>query len=94
MRFNHDNSWFLDTVSTVDSPAKVLLCKGDGSKSQVLAESEPRDVETHAFCPKQLFTIKARDGYPLDATLIKPLGFDPQKRYPIYLPTYSGPNAS
>jgi dipeptidyl-peptidase-4 len=92
---NKAGTWFLDTVSSVTSPSEVRLCKGDGSKSVVLARSKPRDVLTHAYCPKQRLTIKARDDYPLDATVIKPLGFEPSsnKKYPIYLPTYSGPNA-
>jgi len=92
---NKAGTWFLDTVSSVDTPAEVRLCKGDGSKAVVLARAKPRDVETYAYCPKQKLTIKARDDYPLDATVITPLNFDPKsdQKYPVYLPTYSGPNA-
>ncbi len=92
---NKDGSWFLDTVSSITSPYEVRLCKGDGSKALVVARSAPKDIETYACFPKQSLIIKARDGYPLDASVIKPANFDPDsgKKYPVYLPTYSGPNA-
>lgn len=90
---NGDGSWFIDTVSTVATPPEVRLCKGDGSSFTVLDKAKPKDVATHVFCPTERLTIKARDGYPLDATLIRPPDFSPDRRYPIYLPTYSGPDA-
>ncbi len=92
---NKAGTWFLDTFSSVESPPEIRLCKGDGSKSVVLIRSEPRDVETYVSSPRQRLTVRARDGYPLDATVITPSGHDPKggRRYPIYLPTYSGPNA-
>ena len=93
-QLNADASWLLDTVSSVDEPTKVMLCKGDGSSARILDRARAADVEKFVYSPKQQLTITARDGYPLDATLIKPPDFDPtQNKYPIYLPTYSGPDA-
>src|SRR5262249_23722221 len=37
--------------------------------------------------------IPARDGFVMDATLVAPAPLEPGKRYPIWLPTYSGPDA-
>ncbi len=91
---NKDGSWFLDTVSSIETPPEVRLCKGDGSGFVVLDKAEPRAVETHQYYPRQRLTIPARDGYPLDATVILPPGHaDGSGPHPIYLPTYSGPDA-
>ena len=90
---NADGSWFIGTVSTVSTPPEVRLCKGDGSSFKVLDKSQPKDVDKFVYCPTERLTIRARDGYPLDATLIRPPDFSEDRRYPIYLPTYSGPDA-
>jgi dipeptidyl-peptidase-4 len=90
---NGDGTWFLDAVSSITTPPELRLCKSDGSKCQVLDKAAPKDVATRELVATEQLSIPARDGYPLDATLMKPLGFDPAQRYPIYLPTYSGPDS-
>lgn len=43
--------------------------------------------------PKQeFFTIKS-DGYTLNASMVKPVGFDPSKKYPVVMNQYSGPGS-
>src|SRR4030095_8127011 len=41
----------------------------------------------------EFFQVRTRDGYPMEAALIKPPGFDPAKKYPVYQHTYGGPHA-
>ena len=40
----------------------------------------------------ETFTIE-RNGYPIDAWLLKPPGFDPAKQYPMVLDIHGGPNS-
>jgi dipeptidyl-peptidase-4 len=37
--------------------------------------------------------VKTRDGFCLDAMMIKPPDFDPKKKYTVMTFTYSGPHA-
>ena len=37
--------------------------------------------------------IPTRDGLALDGALLKPVPFDRNQRYPVWIPTYSGPRA-
>jgi dipeptidyl-peptidase-4 len=37
--------------------------------------------------------VKTRDGFTMEAMMIKPPDFDPSKKYPVMSYTYSGPQA-
>ena len=38
--------------------------------------------------------MKTRDGFVMEGMLIKPVDFNPYRRYPVYQFTYAGPGAS
>jgi len=37
--------------------------------------------------------VNTRDGFTMEATMIKPPDFDPRRKYPVYQFTYAGPHA-
>jgi dipeptidyl-peptidase-4 len=41
----------------------------------------------------ELMQVKTRDGFPMEAMMIKPPDFDARKKYPVLEFTYSGPHA-
>ena len=41
----------------------------------------------------EFLQVKTRDGFVMEAMMIKPPDFDPSKRYPVYQFTYGGPHA-
>jgi len=91
--FNGDRSFFLDRVSSLDAPTRVRLCTGDGALVRELGSTAVPALEEYALSTWELLSIPARDGFQLDAALLKPVGFDPGERYPVWLPTYSGPDS-
>lgn len=93
VEFNADASAFLDRWSAMDQPPSVRLCDGDGRELVAFGTAQKGDAGKYAFAEKIRLPIKARDGFLLDGSLILPIGFDKQKRYPVFLPTYSGPDA-
>ncbi len=93
VQFNADRSYFLDTHSSLDTPPRVRLCKSDGTVQEVLAESVIPDLDKYEYAVPELFEISTRDGFKMDATLIRPPGFRESGLYPVWLHTYSGPNA-
>jgi dipeptidyl-peptidase-4 len=41
----------------------------------------------------EFMQVKTRDGFPMEALMIRPPDFDPSKKYPVVEFTYSGPHA-
>ena len=92
---NGDGSLFLDRVSSRTRPPEVRLCDGrTGEVLHVLATSEPAPADAPRLARWELHEVPARDGFPLDVAVLKPLDFDPDAVYPVWLSTYSGPNAA
>ncbi len=93
IRFNGDRSLFLDSLSNVASAPSVRLCQSDGSVVRELGAAEIPALSKYHFSLPELHRIPTRDGFEMDATLIKPPDFDPNRSYPVWLMTYSGPAA-
>lgn len=88
-----DYASFVGTVSAVDLPRRVELKKMDDEVVRAIADSDVslwRKVEP---CPVEFQTVQTRDGFAMEAMLIKPRGFEPGKKYPVLCFTYSGPHA-
>lgn len=87
--YSSDRRYLIDRYSTADQPARSLLRDGEtGAELAVLSE----DGVSAGFdlrLPERV-SIPARDGYELDAMVVRPSGDGP---HPIFLATYSGPDA-
>ncbi len=84
----------LDRWSAMDRPTTVRVL--DASTGKVLIELGQADkgaAKDYAFSERQRVTIAARDGYELDACVMLPIGWQEGGKYPVFLPTYSGPDA-
>ncbi len=94
-RFNDDRSYFIDSYSTLSTPPAVRLCTGDGEIVRELGTAEIPDREKYLSSTWELVEITARDGtYRIDAAVLRPVPFDETTPHPVWLSTYSGPNAS
>ncbi|MBB6052405.1 S9 family peptidase [Armatimonas rosea] len=93
--FSPTEEFYFDTYSTAENPGMVRLC--DGKTGAVLKTVIKYDPPTagaqYRLGTGKFVTIKARDGYVLEGTLLLPPGYDPKKRYPVYMPVYAGPSA-
>ena len=85
----------LSTVSSlVDPPRQLLLNARTGEIiKETVRGSLPSAQETYGLSLPEWVRIPCRDGFELDATIIKPLPFDGARRYPVWIETYSGPAA-
>ena len=89
--FSPDASAFIDTHSSVMKPPEQELAGGDGKQIAVIHESS-REVENYGLSPVEFLKVKASDGTPLNASMIKPPNFDSKKKYPVIVYTYGGPS--
>jgi dipeptidyl-peptidase-4 len=84
---------FLDSWSDLWTPTQVRMHRADGSEERVVDENHVAALDEFDLARPELLRVPAHDGFVMDAILLKPLGFDPQRRYPVYQHTYAGPHA-
>ena len=87
------NNFFLDVWSDINTPPQVRLFDGTGKLVRVLAENKVDALKNYKLGTAELMQVKTRDGFVMDAMMIKPPDFDPKKKYPVMTFTYSGPHA-
>jgi dipeptidyl-peptidase-4 len=91
--FRTDGAYYLDDYSAIDRMPSLELHESDGSGMRTLAEPRPDLVERFELLPRELFSVSARDGFPMPAMMLKPRDFDPNKKYPVVIYVYGGPSA-
>jgi len=94
--FSPDRKYFVDTWSTVeDPPVSVLRKTDDGSQLMVIEKADiSRLLETGIRLP-EVFVAKGRDGVTdIWGIIIRPVDFDPAKKYPVIEDIYAGPHSS
>jgi dipeptidyl-peptidase-4 len=91
--FRTDGAYYLDDYSAIDRMPSLELHESDGSGTRTLAAPRPDLVERFELLPRELFSVSARDGFPMPAMMLKPRDFDPNKKYPVVIYVYGGPSA-
>jgi dipeptidyl-peptidase-4 len=84
---------FYDTYSNVATTPSQDLKRADGSRIATINENKVAELADYHFSPLEFVTVKSRDGVLLNASIIKPPDFNPQKKYPVLVYTYGGPHA-
>jgi dipeptidyl-peptidase-4 len=84
---------FLDHWSDAATPPQVRLHAADGRELRVLDANPVPALAEYAVAKPEFVTVETRDGFQMDAMLIKPVDFDPKHRYPVFQSTYAGPHS-
>jgi dipeptidyl-peptidase-4 len=90
--FSEGMKYFVKTSSDANTPNIIMLCDAEGTEIAVLEDNQKlKDkLATYQLSKKEFMTIQGADG-PLNAWMIKPANFDPNKKYPVYINIYGGP---
>ena len=91
--FSPDTKYYFDLYSNISTLPSLALYRNNGQRVQAMAEPRPEQLAKFDMQYSALFTIPARDGFPLPAELLKPRDFDPAKKYPVIIHVYGGPSA-
>jgi dipeptidyl aminopeptidase/acylaminoacyl peptidase len=94
--FSPDRQFYVDSWQRIDLPPvaqlrrtedrKVILDLDKGDNSALLAAG---------FHPPEVFVAKGRDGKTdIWGTIVRPMNFDPNKKYPVIEQIYAGPQGS
>lgn len=92
-RFSPALSYYLDSWSDVNTPTQVRLHRNDGAEVRVIEENKVAALSHYKLSKPEFVQVTARDGFVMEAMLIKPPDFDASRRYPVYQFTYAGPHA-
>jgi dipeptidyl-peptidase 4 len=84
---------FIDHWSDLHTPPQVRVRKADGSEVRVIHESKIPQLAEFKLAKPELLQVKTRDGFVMEAMLIKPVDFNPSRKYPVMQFTYAGPGA-
>ena len=91
---NHSRTLFLDSWSDARTPPQVRLHRTPTGETVRIVQANPVPALKQYGLPQpELLQVKARDGFVMEAMMIKPPDFDPSKRYPVYQFTYAGPHS-
>ncbi len=87
--------YFISYFSNVSTPNLVRLHNSGGKVLRVLEDNAAlRETLTARRVPKkEFYTVKTQYGNTLNAWFLKPLDFDPAKKYPVLMYQYSGPGS-
>jgi dipeptidyl-peptidase-4 len=85
---------YVDVWSTAAVPPQVRLHRSDGAEVRVIEANDVSALRQQRLATPEFVQIKARDGFVMDAILIKPPDFAVSRRYPVYQFTYAGPGTA
>lgn len=88
-----DTRYYIDKFSNVSTPPSVTLHETNGERTVTIAPSSYAGLKEYEFATYELFSIPARDGFLLPASLLKPKELEPGKKYPVIVNVYGGPSA-
>jgi dipeptidyl-peptidase 4 len=91
--FNPSMTMYVGTWSDASTPTQTRLHHADGTEVRVIDKNEVAALKEYKLSKPEFVQVKTKDGFTLEAMLIKPPDFDPTKKYPVFEHTYSGPNA-
>ena len=89
---NEAATFYTGRVSSFDEPVTVHLFDAKGKPLRNLLSTDISNVEKNNLQKPELFEFKSADGSEdLVGLIYKPVDFDPNKKYPVVLPLYGGP---
>ncbi len=91
--FNRDFSHFVENYSEVMLPVQTRMYRADGTLERTINENRVDVLGQYKLSRPEFMKVKTRDGFEMEAMMIKPPDFDPSMKYPVFQFTYAGPHA-
>lgn len=93
--FSKGYKYYINYFSNAQTPNYITLHDANGKLIRVLKDNAglKAKVKEYGGANKEFFTFKTSEGVELYAWMIKPPDFDPNKKYPVFVTQYSGPNS-
>jgi dipeptidyl-peptidase-4 len=89
--FNPRFTQFIDYWSDIQTPTQLRLFTAAGSEQRVIDPNPVGALKQYDLGKPELLQVKTRDGFSMEALMIRPPAFDPSHKYPVLVNTYGGP---
>jgi len=89
-----NGSYFTTVYSNTATPQSIALVDNKGKIIRELGSSKGSDFDNYAIAKTELIRVKSEDGkYDLPVRITWPMNYDKNKKYPLFINIYGGPNA-
>lgn len=94
--FSKGMNYYINHYSDGNTPDFIAIHDGQGKQVRVLEDNAAliKTMKEYNLSKKEFFQFKTTQGIDLNAWMIKPPDFDPNKKYPALLIFYGGPGAN
>lgn len=87
-----DNEYYIDQFSSTTTPRVITVHEADGKTLFTLDEADVTELREYNLPQPEFFTITSDEGHDLYCSMLKPVDFDPSRKYPVIVYTYAYPN--
>ena len=91
---SRDGQVMIYTVSDTITPAEVYTNRGDGSLQQMVTSFNDIWLADVALQPAEGLIWTVADGTEIEGWLVKPVGYQPGRSYPMILKIHGGPHGA
>lgn len=93
--FSADYSHFILYHTDANNPLTITLHNAAGAQLRVLQDNAAlkKTMAAYQISKKEFFEFANQDGEKLNGFMIKPVDFNPKKRYPVLMYVYGGPGS-
>lgn len=94
--FSNGFKYYINYYRNISTPLFITLHNQKGKLIRVLEDNQKlkQTVQEYGFSPVELITINTPSSkWDLNAAMIKPANFDPEKKYPLLVFLYGGPGS-
>ncbi|MBB4636670.1 S9 family peptidase [Longimicrobium terrae] len=90
-----DAAYFIDRYSNLRQPRQVELWSTARGKVRTMEANAQvaQWLAAHEYSTPEIFSFTTSDGVRLDGSMVRPVPFDPAKKYPVVFAIYGGPGS-
>jgi dipeptidyl-peptidase-4 len=94
--FTTGYKYYISSYSDASTPSVYELYSIDGKLVKTLENNSAllEKMKKYALSKREFMKVRGADGTELNAWMMKPVNFDPSKRYPVYMYAYNGPGSN
>jgi dipeptidyl-peptidase 4 len=94
--FSTNFKYYYNIFSDANSPYLCTLHSSDGKLIETLEDNAGLKMllTQYTLSKKEFFNFKTSENVDLNGWMMKPVNFDPDKKYPVYMFTYGGPGGN
>jgi dipeptidyl-peptidase-4 len=89
-----DGSYFITNYSNVSTPTRIALVNNKGKVIKDLGDAKAAEFDSYELAKTEFLRVKSEDGlYDLPMKVTWPTNMDKNKKYPVLISIYGGPDA-